>query len=97
MSKRKVPFKQEHPLGELLLALSLLLCRLRSLLAQFRPAASFLMACLPSALWLVVAEKRKAEAARIREKYPDRIPVSSWPSMPTLPFSHSFPASPHMP
>jgi len=26
----------------------------------------------------VIAEKRKAEAERIRQKYPDRIPVSDW-------------------
>lgn len=30
-------------------------------------------------MWLThLTEKRKAEAERIRQKYPDRIPVSSW-------------------
>lgn len=32
----------------------------------------------------IVAEKRQAEAARIRDKYPDRIPVSG-PGLPVVP------------
>ena len=27
-------------------------------------------------IWLYISEQRKAEAAKIRTKYPDRIPVS---------------------
>ncbi|EHA8587211.1 putative Autophagy-related protein 8C [Cocos nucifera] len=36
--------------------------------------ASELIKC-DSKLWLCTSERRQAEAARIREKYPDRIPV----------------------
>lgn len=63
-------FKQEHPIGER---------RERRLQLERAPASArsssaswvddlLYLSCLP-------AEKRQAEAARIREKYPDRIPV----------------------
>ena len=52
----------------LLLLLLLLHCQQRRQPADHEPQVS------PS---LLLAEKRQAEAARIRDKYPDRIPVSA--------------------
>ena len=65
MVARNRTFKEEHPLGRLQ-NLPLLTCwSLACLLCQLSQL------CLAA----YCAEKRQAEAARIRDKYPDRIPV----------------------
>ena len=66
MALRNRTFKEEHPLGALLwLAVAL----------GNRPAVSLAKLTAAEA-GRCCAEKRQAEAARIRDKYPDRIPVS---------------------
>lgn len=64
MSKARSSFKEEHPLGAAPLP---------------RPLAGSPRAARLSTdpLGPRPAEKRRAEAARIKEKYPDRIPVSA--------------------
>ena len=58
-------FKQEHDLGIYVL--------------PFTPISNYLelLFCELNIIQIIImsAEKRRAEAARIREKYPDRIPV----------------------
>ena len=66
MSGRQRTFKEEHPLGQCL--------------PMMRIFAGWAKAkCLKRDLVVtqfLSAEKRQAEAQRIRDKYPDRIPVS---------------------
>lgn len=76
MSKRT--FKDEHPLGECSQCIA---SKKWSLLLHLPTSALPLIdwvlpACTYRAL-SIVAEKRQAEAARIRDKYPDRIPVGN--------------------
>ena len=67
MSGRQRTFKEEHPLGEFLM-----ICFV-------------VRACQSKQNWAgqtdindeLCTEKRLAEAQRIRDKYPDRIPVSA--------------------
>ena len=63
MALRNRTFKEEHPLGALLWPWPKATAASRVELT----AAEAARCC---------AEKRQAEAARIRDKYPDRIPVS---------------------
>ena len=77
MSARPKSFKEEHPLGE-----PASHSGLRHLSASWTHGHSLQSIHLPCSgvvggadTLLCSAEKRQAEAARIRDKYPDRIPV----------------------
>lgn len=76
MTARLKSFKEEHPLGEQLRGYASQCGSLANidglrLTVCVRPCE--LCGCLSSVFHY--AEKRQAEAARIRDKYPDRIPV----------------------
>lgn len=99
---RAKTFKEEHPFGactrgqlgnfQVVYSFAAAAAQMRQLCAHERAAAT--LAC--------PAEKRQAEAARIRDKYPDRIPVRTLPAAcdlapsmccPTMLRRHSFQAS----
>lgn len=66
MASRPKTFKQEHTLGEF--------SKCAAVSRRFRSMKNSLVKHLVF-VFLLVTEKRQAEAKRIRAKYPDRIPV----------------------
>ena len=80
MATRPKSFKEEHPLGEAVMRPVWALRAKHPRPHRFTSRVILGFSKYDLTLLDAHAEKRQAEAARIRDKYPDRIPVSMNPS-----------------